>query len=568
MRNPLKASEEIITAFKADETKQAQETLPLAKIYFWYMPNKIKINNIQYLLGGNPNEKIFFSALVSLMLIAGVAYGATITVPGDYSTIQAAINAASNGDTVLVADGTYNEHDLDFNGKAITVRSENGAASTIIDCENNGRGFHFQNGESSSSVVQGFTIKRGYVDGPGGGIRCYNSSPTITGNIIKDNVGAGEGGGGINCNTNAAPIITNNLIISNSAISSSGGGGIYCRSSSTPQIINNTIANNSAEGGGGGFYCSDGGNPTVKNCIVWGNAPQQIIIAGGGGITVTYSDVQGGYSGTGNINSDPLFGNPYSGLDYDLKPGSPCLNTGTSTDAPSTDIVGRSRPNPTGSNPDMGAYEQNADASLAVELSLFTASVITDGVTLKWRTETEINNVGFSIYRSEEKDDNYTRIAFISGAGNSAMPNDYQFTDKKVEQGKTYFYYLEDIDVAGERSKSKIIKVIIPPAIPATLVQSKFELFQNFPNPFNPETWLPYQLAESVPVTIRIFDLRGRIIRTLDFGNQQAGGYVTKDKAAYWNGRNDCGEHVSSGLYFYQLKAGEFSAIRKMVIMK
>jgi hypothetical protein len=148
------------------------------------------------------------------------------------------------------------------------------------------------------------------------------------------------------------------------------------------------------------------------------------------------------------------------------------------------------------------------------------------------------------------------------------MPTDYQFTDKEVEKGRTYFYYLEDVDVAGERSKSKIIKVVIPPAKPEPPIPSKFALLQNFPNPFNPETWLPYQLADMAPVTIRIYDPKGQLIRALHLGNQQAGSYVTKDKAAYWDGKNEHSERVASGVYFYQLKAGKFSAVRKMIVIK
>jgi hypothetical protein len=110
--------------------------------------------------------------------------------------------------------------------------------------------------------------------------------------------------------------------------------------------------------------------------------------------------------------------------------------------------------------------------------------------------------------------------------------------------------------------------VSIPPAKLEPPIPSKFALLQNFPNPFNPERWIPYQLADTAPVTIRIYDQKGKIIRTLDFGNQQAGSYVTKDKAAYWDGKNEHGERVASGVYFYQLKAGKFSAVRKMMIIK
>ena len=93
-------------------------------------------------------------------------------------------------------------------------------------------------------------------------------------------------------------------------------------------------------------------------------------------------------------------------------------------------------------------------------------------------------------------------------------------------------------------------------------------LLQNYPNPFNPETWIPYQLAHDNHVVIRIHDANGRIIRVLYLEEKKAGTYLRKDEAAYWDGRNDKGEKVASGLYFYQLKAGDFTATKKMVISK
>ena len=101
-----------------------------------------------------------------------------------------------------------------------------------------------------------------------------------------------------------------------------------------------------------------------------------------------------------------------------------------------------------------------------------------------------------------------------------------------------------------------------------SVVPEKTTLGQNFRNPFNPDTWIPYQLARDVNVTIRIYSIPGRLIRTLDLGRKPAGFYTTKDRAAYWDGRNEAGESVTSGIYFYQIQAGEFSATRKMTILK
>ena len=95
------------------------------------------------------------------------------------------------------------------------------------------------------------------------------------------------------------------------------------------------------------------------------------------------------------------------------------------------------------------------------------------------------------------------------------------------------------------------------------------QLLQNFPNPFNPETWIPYQLSEDSSVSIFIYDTTGKLIRILPLGYQSAAGfYNSRDRAAYWDGRNAFGESVASGVYFYQLRAGNYTALRRMVILK
>ena len=93
-------------------------------------------------------------------------------------------------------------------------------------------------------------------------------------------------------------------------------------------------------------------------------------------------------------------------------------------------------------------------------------------------------------------------------------------------------------------------------------------LLPNYPNPFNPETWIPYHLAHAADVTLTIYDTKGAMVRQLDLGHQPVGFYATRSKAAYWDGRNKHGEQVASGVYFYTLKSGDFSATRRMVILK
>jgi len=101
-----------------------------------------------------------------------------------------------------------------------------------------------------------------------------------------------------------------------------------------------------------------------------------------------------------------------------------------------------------------------------------------------------------------------------------------------------------------------------------TPLPQKTTLLSNYPNPFNPETWIPYRLANDLPVTISIYNAKGQPVRIINLGAQEAGNYVTKDKAALWNGRNQVGEKVASGVYFYTLQAGDFVTTRKMLILK
>jgi len=117
----------------------------------------------------------------------------------------------------------------------------------------------------------------------------------------------------------------------------------------------------------------------------------------------------------------------------------------------------------------------------------------------------------------------------------------------------------EETNLGVEKSKKRAILKSIP---------KENRLFNNYPNPFNPETWLPYQLATDTTVTIRIYDVKGQLVRQLDLGSQKAGSYLDKGNAAYWDGKDQTGQAVSSGIYFYTLKAGDFHATRRMVILK
>jgi predicted outer membrane repeat protein len=262
--------------------------------------------------------------LILLAWLASPALSETRQVPDEYPTIQAAIDAALDGDVVLIAPGAYSgdgNRDIDFKGKAITVRSQEGPETCTIDCqgwfyydwqghhfyENYHRGFYFQSGEDANSVLQGFTITNGCVTDDGGAIYCYYSSPRIVECIVVNNTARNQGGGiaasfsdvkitGCIITNNIASsypwnwydltgahsgggmaisgshsMVTNCLITGNRA--STRGGGIFCEGD--PVLANCTICENRTGkyscGGGVAFVGIYGYNAVLHNCILWGN---------------------------------------------------------------------------------------------------------------------------------------------------------------------------------------------------------------------------------------------------------------------------------------------------------
>ncbi|MHC4463910.1 MAG: right-handed parallel beta-helix repeat-containing protein [Planctomycetota bacterium] len=326
-----------------------------------------------------------------------------------YKYLQDALyKPPSGGDQIWVAAGSYYPDEdeganVDPNDRTETFQLINGVAiyggyagfwapdpnernielhETILSGDINTPGDNSDNsyhvttgsGTDANGVLDGFTITAGNANGSGtqrtgGGMYNWASSPTVTNCTFSGNSSASIGGGMLNHN-GSSPTVTNCTFSGNSANSS--GGGMYNWSSSNTTLVNCTFSGNSATRGGG--MCNDRGNPTVTNCILWGNAPAGPQIYNYSSTpTVTYSDIAGGYTGTGNIDTDPCFADPYNG-DYHLKSQagryepnsqswiqddvtSPCIDAGD----PNSPIGNERFPN--GGRVNMGAYGATHEAS-------------------------------------------------------------------------------------------------------------------------------------------------------------------------------------------------------------
>jgi len=411
-------------------------------------------------------------SLLALLPASAIAQS-TWYVPDDFPTIQDGIDGSSDGDSVIVRDGTYYEN-INFNGKAITLKSENGPGTTMIDGSQAGTVVTIASGEGSDSVFEGFTVTNGnaaygggmscrYNSSPtlenctftgntatssgggmyceeysspilencmfrnntaanyGGGMYCYYSSPTLNNCTFTENVAsthgsgmdcfrssptlnnctftnntagtwgggmycfgssltlnnctftnnmAGTRGGGMYCRYSSSLTLENCMFTNNTAGTWGGGmycldssptlnnctftnntanrgGGMYCLGSS-PTLNNGTFTNNTATNNGGGMSCGDSSSPTLTNCILWENHAMngsEIYKDASSTTTVAYSDIKGGWTGTGNIAADPLFIDAINS-DFNLQAGSPCIDTGD----PNSSL------DPDGTRADIGAF--------------------------------------------------------------------------------------------------------------------------------------------------------------------------------------------------------------------
>jgi len=572
-----------------------------------------------------------------------------------FATIQTAIDSASDGDTVLVAAGTYNES-INYNGKNIivgslflTTQDTSYISSTIIGGDSSGSIVLFESFEDSTAVLNGFTFQNiifnsgdelqtiininesspkiinnrfdnfylfqdvesaviycensnslimnneftngsvgnGYL--LGGFILSKNSNVTIKNNRIENGyVGFAEPSGYI-VSVNSDNIIESNVIINPSmgycvicaAISILDGSNCILRNNfifqaygdgygavvaSQSQYVshNNTFVSNSR---GYANLSSDG---IVSNDIVYGSS-NAVYLDGNSTIQVSYSDIEGGWEGVGNIDANPLFCEPDSG-DYTLAENSPCVGTGED-----------------GEN--MGAFGVGCGIQVDWDFSLSEPVIEVMGTDNVWNPGDTISvemdfcnntDVAHNYYPGVtiESDSSLTSLhsghiwfyAMVADECHAiswgAIANTSIISDTIVE----FRAYPEALNcqnqpeycIDGDTLTFEVpIVVQVVSAESEHFIPGVFALHQNYPNPFNPVTTIRYDLLEDALVNITIYDMLGREVKTIINQTQDAG-----YKSVIWNATNDYGKPVSAGIYLYHIQAGEYMQTKKMVLLK
>jgi len=524
------------------------------------------------------------------------------TIDNPYRTIQKGIDETRRNDIVQVLPGIYEERinlysDLVVLGSDAENTTITAASGNIVMAHDVHKvslsGFTLDGKESADSGVaitgnSTVNIFNNHIIGAKTGIWCFDMSAPIIEyntiaenaehgivcqtattariqeNVIRDNnqngifsVGSGsptihenniaKNHWGIMTGGTSTPTITENHITSNSA-------GVWFRESSVAKLYHNTIELNQAEGivcscnaqivgnaisyNQAGFYCNDVSNPFISGNLIHSNR--------GVALYATHSSVP--------KLIQNIIRNNGGGIAFDMSAqptiGGSLINANTIIDnggwaiSHSTDNIINATYN----------YWGTTDES---EIA---AMMIGEGITIFKPFINTLDEI----------------IADASGDGTiSALDaalilqyvvgliDEFPATSPIGQVAQKY--------VAGEITVEQLDKILQQWGYPSVFKMLGYEnqLLQNYPNPFNPETWIPFKLAQNAPVTISIYDTRGQLIRSIVLGNRNAGIYTTKDKAAYWDGRDSLGQKIAGGIYYYTLQAGnKYKATRKMLIVK
>ncbi|NQU04969.1 MAG: right-handed parallel beta-helix repeat-containing protein [Calditrichaeota bacterium] len=556
------------------------------------------------------------------MFYTSQVYAEVINVPDDFETIQAAIDDddTEDGDTVLVAPGNYPEH-IDFSGKNIVVGSRylttgdwQFVIETIIEPEERGSVVTFTNGKTEDAEITGFTLTGGGAD-VGGGIYCQDADPRIIGCIISDNIGNGiycrdaspqiigciisdnnaAGGGGICIHGEVNPVITDCEILSN--IAGFAGGGVFIGEGANVELTRCSFYNNSAWDSEAppGHAISMGrsvatltnctiGSQSIEfwnsynaialigsrieivNCIIWSDWGTSIALRYelASQLTISYTDIEGGIDaisaydddevnwGEGNINEVPLFVDADNG-DFHLTEDSPCIDAGDPDSPHDPDLT----------HTDMGAYyshqdfhfEVSADSLHFDEVLLDSSAELTLTITNLGDTELEIDTIDIN---NEAFTHSFDADTVVQPEGEYELT--VTFTPDSVSE------YAASLEIITNDPVNREITISLSGSCvePGAVSENKSDLPTEFyisgihPNPFNSTTTIIYNLPVTSPVSLRLFDLSGRNIRTLLDGYRQAGMHRSILTA----------QDLPSGLYFVRMKASNQVFTQKVMLIR
>ena len=463
--------------------------------------------------------------------------------------IQDCLDSCSTGDTVLVGPGIYNENIVWPETQGIDLKSEYGPDSTIIHGYSNGRVIEMEGASiDTTTVIEGFTIRRGLA-GAGAGMFICSCSPIIRNNVITDNdcYGFSTGGGGILCYSYAMPIIENNTISYNT--SANDGGGIYCYSSS-PTITGNTIEGNVADTMGAGIYCYQSSPYITNNTICYDSAR-----GWGGGVTaingshpvITHNTISQNYaynSGGGiycYLNASPI-------ITCNTVNENTCINNFGYNGA-GMRISGNSNPTVKfcvfNLNYTTGITIYNSSPTFdSCSIAFNTHGIYYEGGGTPNVTMSNIcSNGQYGIYNAS----NDTFAAEYNWWGDPSGPQGGVFGLVDYDPWLTDSVYWQ-IGITEGKITSPVIRNL-----------------HVAPNPFSKLTTVSFSIGQSAKsMVIQIYDATGRLVRDFSYAIPHA----PCPMQISWEGDDNAGRKLPSGVYFVTLRAGEYSETKKVLLVR
>jgi len=509
---------------------------------------------------------IMFCAIQATAVVAGTMY----VLPdgsGDAPTIQAGLELCATGDTVLVAAGTYYENLVWPGVDGIVLMSESGPDVSTIDGSAAGRVITINTGVDATTTIDGFTIQNGYtVNQAGAGILCANgSAPTIINNHITQNNATGStgvaSGGGIFCN-GSSPAILNNNITQNSGIH---GGGIGCRYGSSPVIESNTITNNTASGeissSGGGIGVASDSNPIIIRNTIASNLAH----FAGGGIIIAFRCA-------GTIDNNTIANNSSE------------FGGGIVCEAASPTITGNLITANAGTAGGGGlkikqiaygfGYPYLYSNVITENTSNQGAGIFIDGASPTIAGCVIVNNYGDGVYFGVEESGSFEPVItpFNSIHSNLGYGVRNTYPDVVIDATMNWwgdtsgpFHPTENPDGLGDQVSDYLVFDPWFYLSDARESQPSAEasLGPTYPNPFNPQTTILFELDVPQQAEIAVFNLKGMLLSVLESRTYGAGQH-----SVIWDGCNSSGHAMPSGTYVVHLRIESGVQAKKIMLVR